>query len=175
MEKKFIFLSQEWLKEVTKAVQAARLSDEEFKRLTSNYTLNLLYKITELPAEVSRLYSNIDHLTFFIKLEKGSVRRLHIGTEPPNERIDFTVSSDYSTAKQIVKGETSLATAFLNRQFKVEPQSKLYRNPRFAARAIVVGNRIFKIARQVPTEFAADETVVNRSHRSITPQSVQVE
>lgn len=138
---------------MTKVVQAARIRDEEFKRLTSDFTLALLYKISELPTEISRLYSNKEQIYLLIKLEKGSVRRLYIGTEPPNERPDFTVYSTYSIAKQIITGEVSLATAFFNRQFKVEPQSKIYRNPRFAARAIVVGNKIFKIAKQVPTEF----------------------
>ncbi len=167
MDKRFIFLSQEWLREVTKAVQAARVRDEEFKRLTSNYTLNLLYKVSELPNEISRLYSNKDQLTFFIKLEKGVVRKLHIEAEAPNESVDFTVLSSYSIAKQIFTGELNLATAFFNRQFKVEPQSKIYRSPRFAARAIVVANRIFKIAREVPTDFISDETSGELIHKSL--------
>jgi putative sterol carrier protein len=156
LENKLIFLSQEWIREVTKAVQAARVSDEEFRRMTSNFTLNLLYKISGLPAGLRQLYSGKDGICFFIKLEKGGVRKLQIGTEVPNEKIDFTVSSNYDVAKRIFTGELNLATAFFNHQFKVEPQSRLYRNPRFAARAIVVGNRIFKIARQVPTHFLSD-------------------
>jgi len=144
---------------VTRVVQAARLSDEEFRRMTSKYSLNLLYKISGLPAGLRQLYSGKDEIFFFIKLEKGSVRKLQIGSDVPNEKIDFIVSSNYDIAKQIFTGELSLATAFFNRQFKVEPQSRLYRNPRFAARAIVVGNRIFKIARQVPTHFLSEVSV----------------
>jgi len=167
LDDKLIFLSQEWLREVTKAVQAARITDEEFKRMTSNYTLNLLYKISGLPAGLRQLYSGKDEICFFIKLEKGSVRKLQIGTDMPNEKIDFTVLSNYEVAKQIVTGEVSLATAFFNRHFKVEPQSRLYRNPRFAAKTIVVGNRIFKIARQVPTHFLSDEISAEQIHKSI--------
>ena len=165
MEKRLIFLSQEWIHEVTKVVQAARITDEEFRRMTSNFTLNLLYKISGLPAGLRQLYSGKDEIYFFIKLEKGSVRKLQVGGEKPNEKIDFTVSSDYDVAKQIVTGELSLATAFFNRQFKVEPQRRLYRNPRFAARAIVVGNRIFKIAKQVPTHFLSKEDSVEQIHK----------
>ena len=157
LEKKLTFLSQEWIREVTKAVQAARLSDAEFRSITSNYSLNLLYRISGLPADLKKMYSGKDELCFFIKLEKGSVRKLQIGTEPPDEKIDFTVSSSYNIAKQIASGEISLANAFFSRQFRVEPQARLYRNPRFAARTIVVGNRIFKIARQVPTHFISEE------------------
>jgi len=167
LENKLLFLSQEWIREVTKTVQAARISDEEFKRMTSNFTLNLLYKISGLPAGLKQLYSGKDEICFFIKLEKGSVRKLQIGTDVPNEKIDFTVSSDYQIAKQIFTGELNLATAFFNRQFKVEPQSKLYRNPRFAARTIVVGNRIFKIARQVPTHFLSNEVSIEQIHKTI--------
>jgi putative sterol carrier protein len=166
LEKKLIFLSQEWIREVTKAVQAARISDEEFKRMTSNYSLNLLYKISGLPAGLRQLYSGKDEICFFIKLEKGSVRKLQIGTDVPNEKIDFTVSSNYDVAEQTVTGELNLATAFFNQQFKVEPQSRLYRNPRFAARTIVVGNRIFKIARQVPTHFLSNEVSAEQIDKS---------
>jgi len=166
LEKRLIFLSQEWIHEVTKVVQAARITDEEFRRMTSNFTLNLLYKISGLPAGLRQLYGK-DEIYFFIKLEKGSVRKLQVGAEMPNEKIDFTVSSDYDVAKQIVTGELSLATAFFNRQFKVEPQRRLYRNPRFAARAIVVGNRIFKIAKQVPTHFLSKEDSVEQIHKNV--------
>ncbi|MCL7387661.1 MAG: SCP2 sterol-binding domain-containing protein [Thaumarchaeota archaeon] len=168
MENKLIFLSQEWIHEVTKVVQAARIGDEEFKRMTSNFSLNLLYKISGLPAGLRQLYLGKDEICFFIKLEKGSVKKLQIGTNVPNEKIDFTVSSNYDVAKRIFTGELNLATAFFNQQFKVEPQSRLYRNPRFAARAIVVGNRIFKIARQVPTHFLSDEIVsADQMHKNV--------
>lgn len=156
MKEEYPFLFQEWIHEVTRVVQGARAKDEDFKKQTSDYSLNLAYVITDLPAKLRELYSNEGQLVLFVKLDKGTVQELVIGTEIPEEKIDFTVFSSYSTAKQIFMAELNPATAFINRQLKVEPLGKVYRRPRFAAKSIITGNMILQIARQVPTRFVVD-------------------
>ncbi len=156
-EEPLLFLSQEWLYEVTKAVQSARSRDEEFRRITSEFSLSLLYVITDPPPSLRGLYSNSGRIFFFIRLERGSVRKLWIGIEEPKERIDFTVSSSYRIAKQIFNNELSLASAFISHQFKVEPLHRVYTRPGFTAKAIVAGNWVFKFARQVPTTFPSEQ------------------
>jgi len=81
------------------------------------------------------------------------VRKIQIGTQLPVENTDFTVTSSYGVAKQIFEGELNAATSFINRQLTVEPLRTVYQKPNFAAKAIVTGNSLLKIARQVPTVF----------------------
>jgi len=81
---------------------------------------------------------------------------LKIVKNVPREKHDFMVSSSYSLAKQIFLGEANPATAFIDRQFKVEPMRRVYQRPRFTAKAIVTGNVMLKVARRVTTIFPPD-------------------
>lgn len=147
-----VFLSHEWAHHVVKLVQGSRARDEEFKKLTSGFTLSLLYLITDLPPGVGSLCRGTQ-VAIFVQLDKGTVRKLQVGTEIPREKPDFTIASSYEVAKQIFQGELNAATSFISRQIRVEPLDRMYRRPRFTARAVVTGNQILKIARQVPTVF----------------------
>jgi len=147
-----VFLSPQWVHEVTRVVQGARRTDENFRKLAKGFSLSLAYLISELPQELREQYGG-NQVAIFIQLDKGTVRRLQIGTELPQEKIDFTVASSYNVAKQIFQGELNPATSFINRQFRVEPLKRVYQRPKFAAKSIVTGNLILKIARQVPTVF----------------------
>ena len=146
------FLAPEWVREVARVVQGARKTDAEFKKLATGFSLRLLYLITDIPQELREVYSD-SQVVVSVQLDRGTVRKLRIGAEPSEEKSDFTVTSDYGVARKIFTGEMNAATSFINRQFKVEPLRRLYRNPRFAAKSIVTGNAILKIARQVPTTF----------------------
>jgi putative sterol carrier protein len=157
MKEELLFLSPEWIHEVTSTVQGARAKDEEFRKLTSGYSLNLVYVLSELPFKLKKLYSG-KKIVLSVQLDKGRVKKLDIGTELPDGKIDFTIHSDYSIAKQIFTKQLNPATAFINRQLKVEPLSTVYRRPRFTAKSIVAGSQIIEFARQVPTRFVQDET-----------------
>lgn len=148
----YVFLSPEWIYEVTRVVQAARRTDENFRKLASRFSLSLTYLVTDIPQGLQERYGGSQSVVF-VQLEKGTVRKLWIGTEPPMETVDFTVTTNYDVAKQIFLGELNPATSFINRQLKVEPLAKVYKRPRFTAKSIVTGNAILKIARQVPTLF----------------------
>lgn len=125
---------------------------------TSGYSLNLAYVFTELPFKLRELYSNgQQQLVLFVQLDGGKVKKLWIRTELPGEKVDFTISSDYSVVNQIFQGKLNPATAFINRQLKVEPLSRVYRRPKFTAQSIVIANMLLKIAMRVPTRFADHE------------------
>lgn len=151
-ESGYVFLSPEWVWEVTRTVQAARKSNEDFGKLTSDFSLSLAYKVTDIPQTVGNGQGS-NQVVVFLRLDKGTVRKLRIEAELPKEKVDFTVASNYSVVKQIFQGELNPATSFINGQLKVEPLNKVYQRPRFAAKSIVTGNAILRIARQVPTLF----------------------
>jgi len=149
---KIMFLSPEWIREALRVVQGARSKDEEFNKLTSGYSLNLAYVVTDIPPKLKELYSS-EQITLFIQLDKGVVKNFKILTKPPKEKIDFTITSTYPVVRQIFLGQLSVTAAFMNRQLKVEPLSMVYRRPRFTAKSIIVGNMILEFCRQIPTEY----------------------
>ncbi len=152
----YIFLTPDWIREVLRLVQAARRSNESFRRLARNFTLNLVYVIEKLPSQLRTYYQGSDQATIFVELEKGAVRRFRIGCELPAEKVDFTIFSDYKVAKQVFQGELTPGSSFINRLLRVEPLAAVYRKPKLTARAIVVGNLIVKFARRARTVFLPD-------------------
>ncbi len=157
-EKPLAFLTQEWIYEVTRVVQGARAKDEELRKYTSDYSLNLAYVITDLPEKLKEIYTKSakavsEKIVLFIKLDKGVVQKLEIGIEIPQENIDFTIYSTHDTAKKIFTEKLNPASAFIRKQLKVEPIGKIYKMPRFTAKSIITGNMILKYARLVPTDF----------------------
>jgi putative sterol carrier protein len=157
MKEDLLFLSPKWVHEATKVVQGSIAKDKNLKKLTSDYNLDLAYVFTGLPVGLSELYSNKQQLVLFVQLDRGRVKKLQIRTEAPDTKVDFTIFSEYSIVSQIFQGKLNPATAFVNRQLKVEPLSRVYRRPKFTAKSIVVANQLFKIAMQVPTKFAENE------------------
>lgn len=153
MKEDLLFLSPEWVHEITKVVQGNIAKDANLRKMTSGYSLNLAYVFKELPLKLVESYSNGQQLVLFVQLDEGRVKKLWIRTELPEEKVDFTISSDYSVVDQIFQGKLNPATAFINRQLKVEPMSRVYRRPKFTAKSIVIANQLLKIALQVPTRF----------------------
>ncbi len=74
----YIFLTPEWIREVLRLVQAARRSNESFRRLARNFSLNLMYVVEKLPGQLQTYYQGSDRATIFVELEKGVVRRFQI-------------------------------------------------------------------------------------------------
>lgn len=152
-ENSLLFLSPAWVDEAVKAVQLARVTDKQFRKLVSGLTLDLIYVITGVPSTLRDLYGD-DNLIIFVELKAGKLRNIRSGTAAPDRDADFTVTSDYKTFKQIYVGQINAATAFINRDVKVEPMARLYRNPAFSARSISTGNSMIRILQQVPTVFS---------------------
>jgi putative sterol carrier protein len=143
MKDEYLFLSPEWVHEATRVIQGARSTDQSFGKLAQSFSLSLIYVVTELPRCLRDLHGG-PQLVVLVQLEKGSVRRLWLGTDVPREKHDFMVSSSYDLARQIFCGEGNPATAFIDRKFKVEPMSRAYQS---------TGTAMLKVARQVPTVF----------------------
>jgi putative sterol carrier protein len=155
MKDEYLFLSPEWVHQATRAIQAARSTDKNFGKLAQSFSMSLIYVVTELPQCLREVHGG-PQLVVLVQLDKGTVRRLWLGTDVPGDKHDFIVSSSYSLAKQIFCGEGNPATAFIDRKFKVEPMSRVYQRPRFTAKAIVTGNAMLKVARRVATVFPPD-------------------
>ncbi|MBI2304680.1 MAG: hypothetical protein HYU86_08055 [Chloroflexi bacterium] len=155
MSEGYQFLSPEWVREVTKVVQGARSTDKDFGKLAQGFSLTLVYLITELPKALGELH-NGQQLVVLVQLDKGMVKKLWLGPELPSDKYDFMISSWYSVAKRIFLGKINPATAFIDRKIVVEPLKRVYQRPRFTAKAIVTGNAMLKIARQVPTVFPSE-------------------
>lgn len=150
----YLFLSPQWVHEVTKVVQSAHRTNEDFGKMASGFSLTLVYLIRSLPQHLRDMYGRHDRAVIFVKLDKGTIRKIRIGTELPKEDVDFTVASDYRTARDTFEGKLNAATSFINNVFQVEPMQRFYQQPRFAAKSIVAGNMILNIARNVPSAFA---------------------
>lgn len=145
------FLSPEWVKEATAAVQRARTVDSDFCRLVNGLTLNLKYIISELPNHLSEIY-NANNLTIFVALQQGEVKKIKTGIDC-NRPTDFTVASTYDLFLKIFLGRINAAVAFVNRDISVEPKRRIYLNPAFSAQAIATGNYMLGILRELPTRY----------------------
>ncbi|MEK7405553.1 MAG: hypothetical protein AAB225_10635 [Acidobacteriota bacterium] len=148
-----LFLSPTWIHTVAEAVRTARQTDSYFRQLTSGFTQRVAYLINDIPRELSEHYGGGNCVVIQVQLDKGVLRGIRIGAESPNGKVDLTVTCDYQVARQLFQGELGPASAFLNRRFQIEPFRALYRKPQLAAKSIVAGNVVLRIARRVPTVF----------------------
>jgi len=156
VEADLLFLSPEWVREVARAVEAARRSDEYFRKLSSTFSLSVVYSISGLPAPLRPFYGGKGEATIFVDLVKGRLRKLEVGDSACPERADFLVTSDYATVWRIFRGQLSPTRAFAERLLRVEPTASLYRRPGFTARSLVVAGIVLRQARRVATRL--DET-----------------
>lgn len=152
MEERYLFLSPEWVHEAVKMIQAERSTDRDFAKQTRDFSLRLIYVVTELPDKL-RSNDSGPRLVVMIELERGVVRDLWVGTDIPDGKSDFTVTTSYETAKQMFLGKANPATTFVDGNIKVEPLRRVYQRPRFTARAIVTANAMLRIARRLATDF----------------------
>ena len=152
LEDGHFFLSRAWIYEVIRTIQAARTKNEKWRKMASGFSLSLIYRITDLPQQLRAEYGD-SKAAVLVRLEKGTVRKLWLGVDPPQEKVDFTIGTSYELAQQIFQGELNPAAAFIKGLFTLEPMSKVYRRPKFVAKSIVAGNVILDIARQVPTHY----------------------
>lgn len=152
MGENLLFLSPDWVHEVTRVVQSARSTDENFRKLAESFSVVLLYQVSDLPLKLAEIHCG-SSLAILVQLDKGTVRKLLLGADPSCNKSDFTVSSNYSVVKNIFCGDINPAVAYIDHQIKVEPLRRVYARPRFTAKAIVTANAILKIARRIPTVF----------------------
>ncbi len=152
-DREWLFLSPEWVHEVTRLVQSARTRDEDFARLAADFSLTLLYELDGLPEPLRRRYRGSDRVIIGLQLHQGVVRKIHVGPDCPWAEADFTVAGDYKVAWRLFTGDLNPATAFANRLVRIEPLGRIYQRPRFTAKSIILAGKILQICRQIPTAF----------------------
>jgi hypothetical protein len=159
-----LFLSPEWIHQVAQEVEAAKRTDPYFLNLVTNFSLTVLYSISGIPRSLRRCYGG-DEAQIFVKLHKGTARRIEVGGPPAGERIDVRVTVDYDIARRLFLGELSPAASIINRLIKAEPSSGFRRWPLVAARGLVTANRVLRAARTVPTAFEPQRNGQGRPRR----------
>ncbi|PUA31593.1 MAG: hypothetical protein B9J98_05875 [Candidatus Terraquivivens tikiterensis] len=72
---------------------------------------------------------------------------------PEGASPDYTVESTYDVAKRIFSGELSPGTASVSRLVKVKPLTRVYSNPAFTAKSLVLFAALLRVIRDVPTRW----------------------
>ncbi len=149
----YVFLSPEWIREVTRVVQSVREADPYFRNRLTDYSLNVVYVIRNFPGVLRNWYGGGGQGVIFVRLDQGIVHRIEIGRAPPTDEVDLIVTIEYGVAKQLLLGESGLAATLMNGQVKAEPANGFRRWPTLAAKSLVTASRMLKIARTVPSVF----------------------
>lgn len=152
MKRELLFLSNEWIREVTGVIQATRSTDKKFGELARDFTISLVYLVKELPRKLRVLHGG-SQVAIQVQLVRGALAKMLVGTEISSNKNDYTVTTDYTTAKRMFLGDANPATAFIDGHVKVEPLRRVYQRPKFTSKAIVIAGAMQKIARHVPTIF----------------------
>lgn len=117
-------------------------------------SLNLACLIRNLPAVLRSWYAGSRRLVIVARIVKGTVSKVEIATELPQDKVHLLLAGDYRLYERIFRGESSLATSFISGRLRVEPVHDFPAWPKLAAKSLVTGNLLLKIVRKVPTVFA---------------------
>lgn len=146
------FLSPEWIFEVARAVESAKEKSLYLQNLLADYSLGATYVIRGIPGGLRHSYDG-GEAVLFVRVDKGSVRRIAVGAKAHKTRVDVVVTMDYETARKLFAGKTKPAATLLSGRIKAVPRSGFQHWPKLAAKSIVTANQVLKIARTVPTVF----------------------
>ena len=149
----YVFLSPEWVHEVTRLVQLARKSDVYFRNLASGFSLSWVYLIHDIPHGLQRHYNGDGRAVIFARVDKGVVRSIEVRRGLPKEKFQLILASDYGVAKRLFLGKSSPLTSFLRGQLKVSPVDGFRQWPKFATKSALIASEVLKVARKVPTAF----------------------
>ena len=149
-----VFLSPEWISQVARAVESAREASLYLQNLLADYTLGVTYVIRNIPAQLGHWYGGGPEAVVFVRLDKGTVRRIAVGGKPQKTKVDVMATMDYATAKKLIAGQIRPAATLLSGRIKAVPRNDFLNWPKLATKSIVTANQILKIARTVPTVFA---------------------
>lgn len=150
---RYAFLSPAWVDEVVRVVETAKKNDPLLRGRISDYSLTIQYIIQHVPPHIQRWSSGDGQAEIFVQLDRGSVRRVAMGRKPAKTDVDLIVTVEYEVAKKLFLGRLSPAVSFINRRVKAKPANGFRNWPKLAARSIVTGSMILKLARKVPTQF----------------------
>lgn len=146
------FLSDGWVRKAVIAIERAKSTNPEIMSLASEFSLSVAYVIKNLPDRLREAFGK--SLTIYVELDRGVTKRFAVTKEvPEGASPDYTVESTYDVAKRIFSGELSPGTAFVSRLVKVKPLTKVYSNPAFTAKSLVLFAALLRVIRDVPTRW----------------------
>ncbi|MEM2910288.1 MAG: hypothetical protein QXO01_04405 [Nitrososphaerota archaeon] len=144
------FLSEGWVRKAVIAIEKAKSTDPEIMSLASGFSLSVAYVIKDLPDMLKETFDK--SLTIYVELDKGMTKRFAVTKDIPDDvNPDYTVESTYDVARKIFSGELSPGTAFVSRLVKVKPLAKIYSNPTFTAKSLILFAALLRVIREVPT------------------------
>ena len=132
------FLSDKWIKKARDVVEKNLDAEQDMK----NATTSLLNIIENVPPDKTTFY-------FYASFENGVLSELYVNSDESlkDKEAEFTVTGDYITFMQIVKGEMSTVMALLKNRVKLKGDKM--KALRFAKPI----DRINGALRKIETEF----------------------
>ncbi|MGB9814442.1 MAG: SCP2 sterol-binding domain-containing protein [Thermoplasmata archaeon] len=138
MDEKFLFPSEEWVKEYCK-----RLSESpDYNKSGKGWKDPILFRIID----VESLSKKPQFDSFILHLKDGKCESCEI-VKDPSKGAPFKLSATYANWKKIIDGKINPTQAMLTGQMKVEGNMALLL--RYASAAIAM----VKVAQSIPTEY----------------------
>jgi hypothetical protein len=149
-----LFLSPHWIEQVVDKVEASKHSDPYFSGLISDVNLTVVYIINGVPPHVAHWYGADEQAILTVRLRWGSVQQIEVGGKlPAKGEAHVMVTTEYETAKRLLKGELSPASTFINNGVTAKPMNGFRNWPTLATKSVVMASRVLRTARKVPTNF----------------------
>jgi putative sterol carrier protein len=150
--KNFIFLSKEWITSAVLEIEKAKTNNEELKKRLSGVNFKLAFKIINIPPKLRELYGS-DQIVAYFKIDNGDLKDFFLTNKAPKD-VDFTITAEYTVAKEILEGKVDPLTAFTNFMVRVRPFRRLFSNPLSSAKLLSIANDLLKLVKNVPAIFS---------------------
>jgi putative sterol carrier protein len=148
----FIFLSREWITSAVLEIERAKANNEELRKRLSGVNFRLAFRVIDIPPKLRELYGS-DQVVAYFKIDNGDLKDFFLTNKAPKD-IDFTITAEYTVAKEILEGKVDPLTAFTNFMVRVRPFRRLFSNPLSSAKLLSIANDLLKLVKNVPTIFS---------------------
>jgi len=148
----FIFLSREWITNAVLEIEKAKNKNEELRKRLSGVNFKLVFRIINIPPKLKELYGS-DQIVAYFKIDDGDLKDFSLTNKAP-KGVDFTITADYTVAKELFEGKVDPLTAFTNFMVRVRPFRRLFSNPLSSAKLLSIANDLLKLVKNVPTIFS---------------------
>jgi|GEM_PF-3110449 len=150
--KNFIFLSKEWITSAVLEIERAKANNEELKKRLSGVNFKLAFRIINIPPKLRELYGS-DQIVAYFKIDNGDLKDFFLTNKAPKD-VDFTITAEYTVAKELFEGKVDPLTAFTNFMVRVRPFRRLFSNPLSSAKLLSIANDLLKLVKNVPAIFS---------------------
>jgi putative sterol carrier protein len=148
----FIFLSREWITNAVLEIEKAKNKNEELRKRLSGVNFKLAFRIINIPPKLKELYGS-DQIVAYFKIDDGDLKDFSLTNKAPKD-VDFTITAEYTVAKELFEGKVDPLTAFTNFMVRVRPFRRLFSNPLSSAKLLSIANDLLKLVKNVPTIFS---------------------